>query len=1358
MLLLPGPSVFSDARLRKLLVQIQSILPEVTTVDAIYLHLILATSAASEKLLSTAEEDLNSVLCSILEYGDDLSATATVHAVGKETNNVAYVLPRPGSISPWSSKATDITRVCHLGADVSRLERGTFYRITTSDASSLTQEKWDVISHLLHDRMTQVIQHSAPTESESFSTQKPRSLRTIPISTLAEQDACTALRAANTELGLALAEDEISYLVQAYVSGEDAMKRDPTDAELFMFAQVNSEHCRHKIFNASWTIDDQPQDKSLFAMIRNTEKATAGKYTISAYSDNSAVFEGYTANRFAPMDSQGQTYLFSEEKMPILAKVETHNHPTAVSPFPGAATGSGGEIRDEGAVGRGSKPKAGLTGFTVSNLLIPHFKQPWEKDFGKPSHIASSLDIMIDGPLGASAFNNEFGRPALTGYFRTFSEAVPSAARQSEIRGYHKPIMIAGGIGNVRPQYATKTGFPAGTRIVVLGGPGLLIGLGGGAASSLASGASTAHLDFASVQRDNPEMQRRCQQVIDSCVSMDEGQNPITSIHDVGAGGLSNALPELVHDAGLGATFEIRDVLVDDISMSPMEIWCNESQERYVLSIDPELFSTFEDICRRERCPYSVVGVATSEQRLVVTDRLLGEKVVDLKMSTLFGKPPKMLRTDQSKSPPFHNFEASLSDSLPKQPSLQLRLENAVERVLRLPSVGSKSFLITIGDRSVTGLVTRDQMVGPWQVPISDVAVTRTSYGFNVITGEAMAMGERTPLALINAAASARMAVGEAITNIIAASIEGIERIKLSANWMSAASIEGEGARLYEAVRAIGEELCPALGIGIPVGKDSMSMAMRWKDGEEQKEVVAPLSLIVTAFAPVENISATWTPDIKRIEDPTVLVFVDLAAGKSRLGGSALTQVFNQIGSETPDVVEASLLKRFFNACQVVRRANPFLVMAYHDRSDGGLFTTLVEMSFGGRRGLQINLDGIARNEHPVSILFSEELGAVLQVRESEVETLQEAFETAKFPSACMQIIATVTEKEKIEITHNDVVIFSQTRSTLQEMWSETSFKMQCLRDDEDCAKEEFDLIRDKHYTGLYHEPVVSVDHSISSDLIGRPQVAILREQGVNGHVEMAWAFTAAGFEAVDVHMSDILSGRVGLENFRGIAACGGFSYGDVLGAGNGWAKAILLSSIGRQQFSDFFQRRDTFGLAVCNGCQMFAQLRSIIPGAENWPLFKSNRSGRFEARVCMLRVEETLATSNSVFLRDMAGWMLPVAVAHGEGRASFTNDNHCGLFQMSNLEAVTYIDSSGNSTMQYPLNPNGSPGGIAGVQTPDGRFFALMPHPERVVTMESNSWHPGSLDLAGPWFQMFKSARQWCQFAPQAELPPEMI
>jgi phosphoribosylformylglycinamidine synthase len=1211
--------------------------------------------------------------------------------------------------------------------------------------------------------MTQSIQHTIPVEEEIFAARDPRPLRTIPLSNLSEEAAWDVLRTSNVELGLALADDEIAYLIDAYVSSEDAMKRDPTDAELFMFAQVNSEHCRHKIFNATWTIDGEAKEKSLFSMIRNTETQIQNQHTISAYSDNAAVFEGYTCQRFAPLDSRNQLYGFVEEEMPVLIKVETHNHPTAVSPFPGAATGSGGEIRDEGAVGRGSKPKAGLSGFTVSNLLIPGFVQPWESDFGKPDHIASALDIMLDGPLGACAFNNEFGRPALAGefdpypaicdirltvclgYFRTFSETVPAADGQPNVRGYHKPIMIAGGLGNVRPGFATKTGFSAGAKIVVLGGPGLLIGLGGGAASSQASGTGSANLDFASVQRENPEMQRRCQQVIDACVSLGNDANPIASIHDVGAGGLSNALPELVHDAGLGACFEIRDVLVDDASMSPMEIWCNESQERYVLAITPERFEAFEEICLRERCPSAVVGVATAEKTLVVTDRLFGTKIVDLKMSTLFGKPPKMSRNDNACHPPFEPFAEALTTSLPNEPSMNARIENAIERVLRLPSVGSKSFLVTIGDRTITGLVTRDQMVGPWQVPISDVAVTQTSYGFDVQTGEAMAIGERTPLALINAGASARMAVGEAITNIVAAAIEDIGRIKISANWMSAASTPGEGGRLYEAVKAVGEDLCPALGIGIPVGKDSMSMAMRWKDGDTQKQVVSPLSLIITAFAPVQDVTRTWTPDLKRTDEPTVLVYVDLAAGQVRLGGSALAQVFKKIGSETPDVVDPSTLKSFFNTCQSIKRDQPSVIMAYHDRSDGGLFTTLVEMSFGGRLGVQVDLDVLPGSRHPVATLFNEELGVVLQVRESDVEKVQDLFAAGSVPRECVYIFGKVTENEVVEISANGAVLYSEKRSTLQEMWAETSFRMQSLRDDAACAQEEYSLIADETHTGLFYDPMPNIPYSIPLEISATPQVAILREQGVNGHVEMAWAFTAAGFHAVDVHMSDILIGRVDLNDFRGIAACGGFSYGDVLGAGNGWAKSILLSSRGKGQFSQFFQRNDTFALAVCNGCQMFAHLKSLIPGAETWPLFKGNRSGRFEGRICMLKVEDSAATEKSVFLRDMVGWKLPVAVAHGEGRATFVDEAQRGELNEAGLVGMRYVDSKGSVTMQYPLNPNGSPDGIAGVQTANGRFLALMPHPERVVTTESNSWHSGSSGPVGPWFQLFLSARAWC-------------
>jgi phosphoribosylformylglycinamidine synthase len=1209
--------------------------------------------------------------------------------------------------------------------------------------------------------MTQVAQLSPPDESAVFAHKPPSPLRTVDLKsdTRDSQTAREKLVSANKNLGLALASDEIDYLVDAFVSGDSPINRNPTDAELFMFAQVNSEHCRHKIFNASWTIDGTPLEASLFQMIRNTEKIN-GLGTISAYSDNAAVLEGHPGTRFGVSHASAKSadpniqrlYQSYIENIPILIKVETHNHPTAVSPYPGAATGSGGEIRDEGAVGRGSKPKAGLAGFTVSNLLIPGFEQPWETDFGRPAHIASSLDIMLEGPLGASAFNNEFGRPALTGYFRTFSERVPVSedGEKYEIKGYHKPIMIAGGYGTVRPHFSLKSKITPGAKIIVLGGPGLLIGLGGGAASSQVSGASSADLDFASVQRDNAEMQRRCQQVIDACVDLGEA-NPIQSIHDVGAGGLSNALPELVHDSGLGAILEIRDVLVADSSMSPMEIWCNESQERYVLAISPYKEADFGHMAKRERCPFSVVGVATEEEELIVTDRLFSRDVVRLKMSTLFGKPPRMTRTDTTCLLAGIPFDTSLSKYFTSIHTLPDRLSLAVNRVLHLPSVGSKSFLITIGDRSITGLVTRDQMVGPWQVPVADVAVTRSSYDFNVSYGEAMAIGERTPVAILNPAASARMAIAETLTNLAAASVGNISRVKISANWMCAASKEGQGAGLYQAVKAVGMELCPALGIGIPVGKDSMSMSMKWSQEGEQREVSSPLSLIATAFAPVLDVGATWTPQLQtEVSEPTVLVFFDLARGKERLGGSALAQVFKEIGSEAPDVDDAAVLKSFFIGCQNIRKREPSLVLAYHDRSDGGLFTTLVEMCFAGHVGAEISLDALHSIQDPISTLFNEELGAVLQVRQSQLAQLVSAFTSAGFPSTSVHVLGRVNTSstdDAFTIIHDSAPIFSSTRQELQQAWAETSYRMQSLRDDPTAATEEFELIKDSSHKGLFYD--LTFRYSPSRSLFRRPKVAILREQGVNGHMEMAWAFTAAGFDAVDVHMSDILGGNTSLSEFRGLAACGGFSYGDVLGAGKGWAHSVLLNTTARKEFVDFFQRDTTFTLAVCNGCQFLSHLKEIISGAQSWPDFKPNRSERFEARVSMVEIVDNDVARNSVFLRDMVGSKLPVAVAHSEGRAAFSGETQQQSLESQGLLAVRYVDSHGEPTEVYPLNPNGSPGGITGVHTPDGRVLALMPHPERVTALESNSWYPSSFaeswNGTGPWFRLFQNARTWC-------------
>ncbi|KIM75686.1 hypothetical protein PILCRDRAFT_826988 [Piloderma croceum F 1598] len=1359
MLVLPGSSLFSASKRETLLKDIQTSCPKVCSVDAIYIHLVHCASKPAETELSNLASPSRQSLDRLLDYGNDNKLPGTIEAA-MNGHNVVYVLPRSGSISPWSSKATDIASICNLGDQVRRLERGYTFVFTTVDKTNLTRNDVDTFAHLIHDRMTQAIQLSYPQEDVVFTHRDPSPLRTINLidGNPYISSARDKLIKANKDLGLALASDEIDYLVDAFVSGSSPINRNPTDAELFMFAQVNSEHCRHKIFNASWTIDGSPRDPSLFGMIRNTEKIS-GLGTISAYSDNAAVLEGHSAPRFGvstaspnhPNPNLSNLYQSHDEDMHILVKVETHNHPTAVSPYPGAATGSGGEIRDEGAVGRGSKPKAGLSGFTVSNLLIPGFEQPWESDFGRPKHIASALDIMIEGPLGASAFNNEFGRPALTGYFRTFAESVPVAGdcEKREIRGYHKPIMIAGGYGNVRPQFAKKISITSGAKIIVLGGPGMLIGLGGGAASSQVSGASSAELDFASVQRDNAEMQRRCQQVINACVDLGEG-SPIQSIHDVGAGGLSNALPELVHDSGLGATFEIRDVLTADSSLSPMEIWCNESQERYVLAIDPGLQEEFEAIATRERCPFSVVGVATKEEELIVTDRLFSQDVIRLKMSTLFGKPPRMSRNDNTRAIGHVSFDTSLSKYLPSADTLSDRLLLAANRVLRLPSVGSKAFLITIGDRSITGLVTRDQMVGPWQVPVADVAVTRSSYGFDVIHGEAMAMGERTPIALLNSAASARMAIAESLTNLAAAYVGDLSRVKLSANWMCAASKAGEGAALYEAVKAVGMELCPALGVGIPVGKDSMSMSMKWKEGNEQREVSSPLSLVVTSFAAVEDIRATWTPQLRTdIGEPTVLVFFDLADGNERMGGSALAQVFNEIGSEAPDVHEASILKAFFDGCQDVRKNHPGLVLAYHDRSDGGLFTTLAEMCFAGKVGAEISLDALHSLQDPISTLFNEELGGVMQIRRAQLSHLMSVFVNTGFPSTSIHAIGRVNEdpaNQTFRIIYHSASIFSSTRQDLQQAWAETSYKMQCIRDDPNAAREEFDLIKDESHRGLFFD--LTFQYSPSRSLFRRPKVAILREQGVNGQVEMAWAFTAAGFDAVDVHMSDVLCGRTSLKDFRGLAACGGFSYGDVLGAGKGWAHSVLLNETGRREFVEFFERSDTFTLAVCNGCQFVSQLRGIIPGAQDWPEFKPNRSERFEARVSMVEIVDGEVTRSSVFLKDMAGSKLPVAVAHGEGRAHFANDDHRRSLELQGLLAVRYLDSCGQPTELYPLNPNGSPEGITGVQTPDGRVLALMPHPERVAALECNSWYPCSMvdswKGSGPWFRMFQNSRRW--------------
>ncbi|KAF9005959.1 CobB/CobQ-like glutamine amidotransferase domain-containing protein [Cyathus striatus] len=1369
-----------------LLASIKLLVPSITSVDALWLHLVKCRSLEADRELADTNSSKRRVLNRLLQYGDDVSLHATREAIEQALKGenireykdsyttIIYVLPRPGSISPWSSKATDIAALCTLGSDIERLERGTVYVVT----SSILLSSYDIqrFTNNIHDRMTQSVFFAPPPEDEIFRHDKHKPLRTVDLLALSSdtflldtaaafESAKTKLVSANQTLGLALAPDEIDYLVQAYISSPAAMHRNPTDAELFMFAQVNSEHCRHKIFNASWTIDGEHKEKTLFQMIRNTENAIGGKGTISAYSDNAAVLKGSDqAPRFYVHQEEtaangGIKYLYSTmpEAHPILIKVETHNHPTAVSPYPGAATGSGGEIRDEGATGRGSRPKAGLSGYTVSNLRVEGYIQPWEEeDVGRPGHIASSKDIMLEAPIGAAAFNNEFGRPAIAGYWRTF---LLRDEVQNELRGYHKPIMIAGGYGSIRPQFALKPerAIKPGSKLIVLGGPGMLIGLGGGAASSLSSGSSTAELDFASVQRDNAEMQRRCQQVIDACTALNE-KNPILSIHDVGAGGLSNALPELVHDSGLGACIEIRDILVADGGMGPMEVWCNESQERYVLAVSPGTSGedVFRAIAERERAPFCVVGDATELEELVVTDKLEGKNVINLKMSTLFGKPPRMHRKDEKRIAVRNEVDASLVSYLPNGSGLSdgQRIDISVDRVLRLPSVGSKSFLITIGDRTITGLVTRDQMVGPWQVPVADVAVTRTTYGFSpeAVEGEAMAMGERTPVALVSPAASARMAVAESLTNLIAADIE-LATVKLSANWMCASGKAGEGAALYEAVQAVGLELCPALGVGIPVGKDSMSMAMKWtREDGEMREVSAPVSLIVTAFAPVKDIRKTWTPQIRTdVNDETLLVFVDLGAGKTRLGGSALAQVFGKVGRDAPDVEDPKVLKAFLEACHEVRERHPELVLAYHDRSDGGLLTTIAEMSFAGRAGVTINLDVLgAQAQNPVASLFNEELGAVFQIRKKDIDAFISILVEMGVPKGYVYRLGSVAleRDEKVVVTSSGQTIWESNRGDLQLKWSETSYRMQRIRDNPISAEDEYALIKDSAYTGIRYD--LTFSYIQPSDLFHRPKVAILREQGVNGQVEMAWAFTAAGFDAVDVHMSDILSGTVSLASFRGFAACGGFSYGDVLGAGKGWANSALLNPTAQHEFSNFFAREDTFALGVCNGCQFLSHMKELIgEGTKDWPEFKPNQSERFEGRVSMVEIVESPATKASVFLSDMVGSKLPVAVAHGEGRASFSSKQHRNDLELAGLVALRYVDSHGKPTEVYPLNPNGSPGGITGVQTPNGRVLALMPHPERVTTLETNSWYPSEfLDAwkgTGPWFRLFQNARKWC-------------
>jgi len=1295
---LPGPPALSTFRIEKLLTQLQAIVPAVAGVTARYEHIADLTTDLSPEEAQVLQE--------LLHYGP-------AYDVAAQPGKSILIVPRLGTISPWSSKATDIANNCGL-AKVRRIERGMVITV----AGDLTDEQITQLLPVLHDRMTEAVLPDDAGVAKLFATHEPTPMQHVAVLT----EGRPALEAANAQLGLALSADEIGYLVDVFTKSQ----RNPTDAELMMFAQANSEHCRHKIFNATWTVDGEEQDESLFQMIRSTHKA-APDGVLSAYSDNCAVIEGGRGERLIA-DPTTHSYRLQNEEIHILMKVETHNHPTAISPFPGAATGAGGEIRDEGATGRGATPKAGLTGFSVSHLRIPEFEQPWEdaaSSIGKPDRIASAREIMLEGPIGGAAFNNEFGRPNIACYFRTYEQLLDDKTKAT---GYHKPIMIAGGMGNVRAGDVLKPDVPAGAKIIVLGGPAMLIGLGGGAASSMGSGTSSEDLDYASVQRGNPEMERRAQQVIDACWAHGaarEGHNPIVIIHDVGAGGLSNATPELIDHSQLGGVVQLRDVPNAEPGMSPLEIWCNEAQERYMVAVMPEDVDTFKAICERERCLYAVIGEMNDSGQLQVRDSLTGDDPVDMRMSDLLGKPPQT-RKDVIRE----------NRQVPASVLGSVEIADACRRVLRFPTVADKSFLIHIADRTVGGLVAQDQLVGPWQVPVSDVAVTARC--FTSVTGEAMAMGERTPVATLNPAASGRLAVAETITNMAAARIGKLSDIRLSANWMAACGYPGEDQALFDTVKAVGSELCRELGIAIPVGKDSLSMQTRWDEDGVSKNVFAPLSLIVSGFAPAVDVRKTITPQLDPSRD-TSLILLDLGEGLNRLGASCLSQVFELSGGEPADVLSAQRVKDFFAAIQSLNEEG--LLLAYHDRSDGGLYATMCEMAFAGRGGVDIDIE-LEEGGDLTAALFSEELGAVVQIHNSD----RDEFDAILDEHGLLDIAHSVggpNQRGQIVVYSDGEEVFSDTRANLQQVWAEVSYRMQAERDNPVTARQQFDGIADDDDPGL--SPIVPFDsqQDIAAPFIAkgeRPQIAILREQGVNSHNEMAAAFYKAGFDPIDVHMSDILAGRRTLQSFKGAVACGGFSFGDVLGAGGGWAKSVLFHSQVRDAFQAFFERDDTFALGVCNGCQMLANLQDIIPGSESWPRFVRNLSEQFEARLSLVEVAE----SPSILLAGMQGARLPIVTSHGEGRAEFASAEAQAAFIASGNVPARYVDNYGKPTEVYPMNPNGSVEGIAGATSADGRVTMLMPHPERVHRTVQHSWAPSEWGEDGPWLRMFRNARVW--------------
>jgi len=1321
---LDGPAALSASRSDRLLEQLRSVDPSVRAVGGRFRHFLLCRQRPEPVQLER--------LAGLLDYGEAMQDAAPASALQW------MVIPRPGTVSPWSSKATEIA--AHCGFDwIDRIERGTLYWLSFVGPPHGERAR---LPAFVHDRMTQAVVAPQDAADEVFALIQGRPLRSIALGA----DGRAALTRANADLGLAFSDQEIDFLADAFAQA----RRDPTDAELMMFAQVNSEHCRHKIFNATWVIDGVERQETLFDLIRSTHAAAPGG-TLVAYRDNAAVLPGGDVMRFAPdavTSDAPPAYRTDRQTSHLVFKVETHNHPTAISPFPGAATGSGGEIRDESATGRGARPKAGLCGFSVSNLEVPGMRAPWESDrdvagaatgpvpgsYGTPGRISDARSIMLEAPIGAASFNNEFGRPNLLGYFRVYQQNIGGVRF-----GYHKPIMIAGGVGSIHADQVQKAALPEGALLVQLGGPGMRIGLGGGAASSLGGGANSERLDFDSVQRGNPEMQRRAQEVIDRCAALGPA-NPILSIHDVGAGGLCNALPELVHADGRGAVIDLAAIPVQDSGMTPLEIWCNESQERYVLAIEPGCLEKLAALCERERCPFAVVGTATGDGRLRVGSRA-GEavEVVDMPMEVLLGRPPRMHRQA------WHEPVA-----LPDLDLVAVDLQQAAVDVLRHPTVASKSFLITIGDRTVGGLCSRDQMVGPWQMPVADCAVTLAD--FDGFRGEAMSMGERPALAVQSAAAASRVAIAEALLNLAASDVD-FSAVKLSANWMAACGASGQDAALYDAVQAAAE-LCRLLGIGIPVGKDSLSMTTRWREGGDERLVQAPVSLVVSAAGAVGDVRRSLTPQLRLDEGPTDLVLVDLSKGRLRLAGSVLAQVVNSYGREVPDVDEPARLGGLLSAIRRLDAAG--LLLAYHDRSDGGLWASACEMAFASACGLSLNIDVLCvdpdaedagdfrirpaqlqarRADAVFKALFSEEPGCLMQIRRAQRAEAMATLRNAGLGS-CSHVIGAPNDRDLLDVWFDGKPVLAHPRGMLLKAWSEVSWRMARLRDNSRCADAEYESLERR--SPLSMALSFAADEDVAAPYIAsgrRPRVAILREQGVNSQYEMAAAFDRAGFQAVDLHMSDLLAGRVSLADFQVLAACGGFSYGDVLGGGGGWAKTILFNSRLFDEFSRFFERMESLALGVCNGCQMMSQLKSMIPGAQHWPRFLANTSEQFEARLVMVEVP----ASPSVFFEGMAGSRMPIANAHGEGRARFDSDRD--LLQA--IVALRYVDGQGRPTEQYPDNPNGSPAGITGLTTPDGRFTILMPHPERVRRAVQLSWRPPGLAEDSPWMRLFRNARR---------------